>query len=346
MTESLALPLDPSKPGYYHEAGFATIETARETLDKLGFAVIPSLLSGVEVEGVRAHIWAELKGLCADMDVPFDPDRPETFSTPAKNLYPHQGMLFQHYINHIQGLWRLRENPQVYEAFQRLYNTTQQMLVSFDGMSVLPSQNTGMSDLRKPVLPFHTDQALTRPDFECIQGFVTLYPVNAGDATLAVMSGSHTMHEAFRQRFYPEPLEKKERDKIRQDWVQVKTAEQQQWYRDRGCTEVYIQCPEGSLVLWDSRTVHCGRLRDAQRLTTSPRMVAYVCMTPKDRCAPKKIVARRKAFEGLRGTTHWPEKAKLFGRHPRTYGRPLPKVRMPAPPSLTAHGRRLVGYDK
>ena len=42
------------------------------------------------------------------------------------------------------------------------------------------------------------------------------------------------------------------------DWY-VLTEEQIQWYKDKGCKEYIITCPQGGTqVCWDSRTIHCG----------------------------------------------------------------------------------------
>ena len=43
----------------------------------------------------------------------------------------------------------------------------------------------------------------------------------------------------------------------KKDWYQVKN-EQLEFYKSLGLKEQTIVCPAGSLVLWDSRTIHCG----------------------------------------------------------------------------------------
>ena len=46
----------------------------------------------------------------------------------------------------------------------------------------------------------------------------------------------------------------------------------------------------------------------------------------------------------MRSTSHWPCKAILFGKKPRTYGRPLPEITNIEPPTLTELGKKLAGF--
>ena len=53
---------------------------------------------------------------------------------------------------------------------------------------------------------------------------------------------------------------------------------------------------------------------------------------------------KKKAFEEMRMTTHWPHKPKLFPKMPRTYGNVIPPVEDISPPVLTELGRKLAGF--
>ena len=98
------------------------------------------------------------------------------------------------------------------------------------------------------------------------------------------------------------------------------------------------------MVLWDSRTIHCGtepiKGRDNQKF----RNVVYVCMLPRSFTTESNLKKKRKAFEELRMTTHWPHKPKLFPINPRTYGGPLPNVVQVEKPKLSELGKRLAGF--
>jgi len=93
---------------------------------------------------------------------------------------------------------------------------------------------------------FHTDQSYTRSQFGCVQSWITGYDVNEGDATLAILETSNKYHKEFAEQFGI--TDKK-------DWYQLNEFEEQ-FYLDRKCKMKKIECPEGSLVLWDSRTIH------------------------------------------------------------------------------------------
>ena len=96
---------------------------------------------------------------------------------------------------------------------------------------------------------FHTDQSYLRNDFECIQSWATAFCLNEGDATLAIYEKSHKFHKEFAEQF---GITDKD------NWFKLENDEQIDFYKSKGCLERYIKCPRGSMVFWDSRTIHCG----------------------------------------------------------------------------------------
>ena len=89
------------------------------------------------------------------------------------------------------------------------------------------------------------------------------------------------------------------------------------------CEKVRVACPKGSLVLWDSRTVHCGA-EPLRRTEPRIRSVIYLCYLPRSHATEANLRKKIKAFEDQRTTSHWPNKPKLFPLKPRTYGNPVP----------------------
>jgi ectoine hydroxylase-related dioxygenase (phytanoyl-CoA dioxygenase family) len=71
------------------------------------------------------------------------------------------------------------------------------------------------------------------------------------------------------------------------------------YIEEKGCSVKRIKCPKGSLVLWDSRTIHCGSECLKSRATFNFRNVVYVCYEPRTRCTEKNLIKKRKAFEEL-----------------------------------------------
>jgi ectoine hydroxylase-related dioxygenase (phytanoyl-CoA dioxygenase family) len=45
--------------------------------------------------------------------------------------------------------------------------------------------------------------------------------------------------------------------KAKNDWYKL-NKEEEKFFLEKGCKIKKIMCPKGSLVLWDSRTIHCG----------------------------------------------------------------------------------------
>ncbi|ORY52516.1 hypothetical protein BCR33DRAFT_711809 [Rhizoclosmatium globosum] len=78
---------------------------------------------------------------------------------------------------------------------------------------------------------------------------------------------------------------------------------------------------------------------------TIPRMVVYICMTPRAKAYPAMMQKRIRVFEELRLTNHLPHRVKLFGEEPRFRARPTSDFNLVGPPVLSWLGRRLVGYD-
>lgn len=105
-----------------------------------------------------------------------------------------------------------------------------------------------------------------------------------------------------------------------------------------------IKCPAGSIVLWDSRTIHCGRECHKERVKPNFRGISYVCMKPRSLSSNSDIEKKRKAFNSKRTTSHWPNKVKLFSKNPRTYGKELPLINNIEDPVLTELGKKLAGF--
>jgi ectoine hydroxylase-related dioxygenase (phytanoyl-CoA dioxygenase family) len=307
----------------------------RDTLDRFGVAVIPSLLDDTECERIVSGIWDFFEHVSSKWEMPIRRDNQDTWREIYK-LYPLHSMLFQYFhIGHAQVSWDVRQNEKILEVFSRIWNCAKEdLLVSFDGLSFsLPHEITRRGWNRNNTW-YHTDQSFLRPEFECVQSWVTGLDVDDGDATLGFMEGSHRFHKEFAERFGITD---------KSDWFKL-TREQEDFYLERGCVYKKIRCPKGSLVLWDSRTIHCGVEALKNRAKINTRAIVYVCYTPRRLATPAVLRKRIKAFEELRTTTHWPHKGKLFGKIPRTYGNPLPEIDVIDSPTLSEIGLRLVGY--
>lgn len=319
---------------YEGEKYHTTPEGIKETIEKYGVAIVPSVIDGGEISLMRDGMWDYLEHVTQNFEKPISRNDSKTWIEYLK-LYPKHSMLLQQYgVGHSQFVWDVRQNEKVIDIFSKIWERPKEdLLVSFDGASFhFPPEETNRGWYRNTW--YHTDQSYLRPNFECIQSWVTAYDVDPGDATLAFMESSNIYHEEFAQKF---------EIKDKSDWYKH-TREEQKFYEDKGCQEKRITCKAGSMVFWDSRTIHCGTEAIKKRGEKKLRNVVYICMTPRERATEANLKKKRKAFEELRMTTHTPHKPKLFPVNPRTYGGPLPNVTQIPKPNLTSLGKRLAGY--
>ena len=319
---------------YENEKYLTTPDKLKETIDTYGVGIIPDVLDKNELDAMRDGMWDYLEHVSQKFDTPINRNVSKTWVEYIK-MYPKHSMLLQNYgVGHSQFVWDIRQNEKIVDIFSKIWKTPKdELLTSFDGAAFhFPPEETNRGWYRKTW--YHTDQSYLRPDFECIQSWVTAYDVSEGDATLAFMEKSNQHHAEFADTF---KIENKS------DWYKH-TEEEQKFYEDKGCEEKRIKCSAGSMVFWDSRTIHCGTESMRNREEKKIRNVVYVCMTPRKLITEANLRKKRKAFDELRMTSHWPHKPKLFPVNPRTYGGPLPNVTDIEKPVLTELGKKIAGF--
>lgn len=318
------------------EKYICTADSLKETLTNYGVAIIPSVLDDNECEQMAQGMWDTLETWTSNWSLPITKGSPESWKQ-IRDLFPKHSMLIQQYgLGHAQFIWNLRQNPKCVNIFAKFWNCDEKdLLVSFDAASFhMPSEVTKIGWHRQTW--HHTDQSYLRNDFECMQSWITAYDVNEGDATLSVLEGSHKFHKEFAEQFGI-----KEKD----NWYKLGLQAEIDFYKNKGCNEVRIKCPKGSIVFWDSRTIHCGVEPRKGRASQNFRCVAYLCYMSRSLATKKDIQKKIKAFEEMRMTTHWPCKAKLFPKMPRTYGAEVKPITELVKPVINELGRRLAGYD-
>jgi len=318
---------------YEFEKYTATSTTLKKVLEEYGVAIIPNVLNAQECNDLLSGIWDYFEHITQDWEKPISRENPLSLREIYK-LYPLHSMLFQHFqVGHAQVCWDVRQKEEIVNIFKTFWETDE-LLTSFDGLSFnVPPEKTNRGWYRGNTW-YHTDQSYTRPNFECMQSWVTALDVNPGDATLSFMEKSNKYHKEFAETF-------KITDK--KDWCKL-TKEHEQFYKTRGCEYKKISCPKGSMVFWDSRTIHCGCEALKERPNHNFRAIIYTCYTPKTLITPALLRKKQKAFNELRTTNHWPHKPKLFGKMPRTYGGEIPVVKDINPPNVTELGRSLAGF--
>lgn len=314
---------------------YCSKETLKETLNKFGVAIIPNVLNENECTSLVNGIWNYFEHITQEWEIPIKRDNPNSWKEFYK-LYPTHAMLIQHWdVGHTQVSWDVRQNEKIVDIFSHFWNCDKnELLVSFDGLSFnLPPEITKRG-WNKNNTWYHTDQSFTVDEFKCIQSWVTGIDVNDGDATLSFMEGSNKYHKEFRKNFNITD---------KSNWYKL-TKEQEQFYLSKNCLYKNIKCPKGSLVLWDSRTIHCGVEALRNREKPNLRAIIYLCYMPRELSTQKLLEKKQKAFQELRTTSHWANKPTLFPKNPRTYGNELPTITKINQPNLTDLGKKLAGF--
>lgn len=216
---------------------------------------------------------------------------------------PH-GIYKYHQAGHQEHAWYIRTCPKVIEAYKKLWNC-EELVVSFDGSCYIP-QNLKKSDN----IWTHTDQAPNSKGLKCYQGFVSL--TSNKERTLIVYEGSHNYHEKY--------FEEKN----------IKSSKNWQLIDHETLSRMSVQkktldVPAGALVLWDSRTFHQNQYGTPG---SEERMVQYVCYLPKNdkKNTKSQQEKRKKYFDEMRTTSHWPYLIKVNGLQPQIYGDKSKKI--------------------
>jgi len=323
-------------PNYEFEKYVTTKENVMETINKFGVAIIPNLLNNEECDEMAFGMWDTLETISQTWEIPINRNNPESWKN-IKKLFPMHSMLIQHWsIGHAQFIWNLRQNPKCAEIFSRIWDCEpNDLLTSFDAASFhMPSEITKVGWRRTTW--YHSDQSFVDKGFKCVQSWVTAFDVNEGDGTLAFYEGSNNLHSDFGEAFGITD---------KGNWYKMDSEAKIDFYKDRGCLAKCIKCPKGSMVLWDSRTIHCGVEPLKGREKQNFRCVAYLCYMPRRHSTEKELLKKIKAYDEMRMTTHWPCKVKLFGKMPQTYGAGVPDITPLPRPEINEFGRRLVGYS-
>ena len=336
---------------FYHDCkGF--------TLEKDGVQVIDNVIPNTKT--LQNLMWHYLGHLTKNTDYPIIKEDTNSYKTLFKFI-PSHGYLLQHYdVGQNPMSWEIRQNDNVINEFKNLYHNKirngiqytkdMQLLTSFDGIAIsLPPEYTNRGYFRNGIQHewFHTDQSYNRSKCEIIQGEINLFDVNEGDSTLRFLRSSHKYHSDFK---HENDISKYKNG----DWCKLEESDKE-FYIDKLSNkydnyDICVKTKAGSLVLWDSRTIHCGIEPQRNRKNINIRCCIYVCMTPKDWLINSKKTLKRRinVFEKHRTSNHYPnDRMKMFSEKQNTYNSKkiiLPKVEN-YPLIVTEKMKKLVGYD-
>ena len=256
----------------------------KSNLQEKGYVIIPGILSPEEIQEAKDSFF-EWKSSIPNHDrIHYKTD-------------PH-GIYKTLQAGHQRHAWFIRTRPQVQDVYKKLWNT-EELIVSFDGCCYIPKALQ-----KKDNIWTHTDQAPVYKELKCYQGLVTL--TSNQERTLVVYEGSHILH----QKYFEDRniCHKNNWNLIEPEYL----AEIQDKKR-------VLNIPEGSLVIWDSRTFHQNQYG---KPGTEERLVQYVCYYPKNHAKNTAAIQKKRKdyFRTKRTTSHWPAPIYVNGLQPRNYG--------------------------
>ena len=214
------------------------------------------------------------------------------------SLIDYNGIYKHHQVGHQRFAWLARTNPKIINIFKQLWNTDD-LVCGFDGCChYLPDA------IDKPYYWIHTDQSSRKKGLHCYQSFLSL--TNNSKRTIILYKGSHLLHEDyFTTMEIDEPC----------NWHVIKQDYLQQICEDK----LELNVKAGDLVIWDSRTFHQNTCGDSD--CNEERLVQYLCYLPKynKENTIKEQNQRKKYFEKLRTTSHWPYPMNAIPEQPNIY---------------------------
>ena len=224
------------------------IDTQRDEftayLEEHGYAVIKSAADPKECTEIKGKMWDFLESIPGTA---VRRDNVETWGLKGDWLPSRtNGIIHGFGFGQCAAMWQMRLLPRVKSAFEAIWKTDD-LIVSYDGGNIfLPYEYN--REWRTQGGWYHVDQNYMRPQRQgrvCVQGLVTLCDANETTGGLVVVPKSHKFHKDFCES---SPLAKGFGD-----FVPVPVGDPM---LDGGARLICAEA--GSLILWDSRTIHCN----------------------------------------------------------------------------------------
>ena len=257
----------------------------KKELKEHGYVIIENVLSEEEINKAK-ELFYEWKNKIPNID---------KFH---KTINPH-GIFKFHEVGHQKHAWYLRTRPQIIKIFKDLWETDE-LIVSFDGCCHIPKEWD-----KKNSIWTHTDQSPVKKGLHCYQSFISL--TSNSERTLVVYEGSHEIHEHYFKVINDEDNSS--------DWQMIDIN----FLEEIEDSKKVLNVPAGGLVIWDSRIFHQNQYGKAG---SEERLIQYLCYLPKNVKSNTEtmIKKRRKYFDELRTTSHWPSPIHVVPKNPYVYG--------------------------
>ena len=253
------------------------IDKVRKILEKYGVAVIP-YFKGSNADKYKNEI---IDWLCSISDGLTQDHK--TWTKYNLPYGPRIGMM-QSLIGHCPTVWKIREK--LYPLFRDLHQTDQ-LYTSMDGATVHPPTFD-----KRPIDWPHIDQTDT-PQW-CIQGQAVLTDTTAS-FRCTPFSHLDLWHD-FILNAHSMKGDKSNWLKFSDDYIEILKEKFDHW-------QMPIHVPKGSVILWNSKTIHSAKHNDINDYTW--RCVVYVCMRPQYQFSKVNRNTLAKCINEARTTNHW-----------------------------------------
>jgi len=289
------------------------IASCLKDLEELGYCVIPQLLSASETESLYQRVWHEF------IEKAWPECRMDDRSNWKEEFPMHNKWgLFAGPAGQTQVMWDLRQDPRIVNVFAKVWNTND-LIVSMDGLSFMsPSEiregyiepwphvdqkilrrQDGFAHNNCPPIGFVSESQLKTQPYT-IQGQFLFEDSFEGDAGFYCIPKSHLRFSEF-------ALELPDKGEV--EYLQDFFAHNTDEFGEPYCMK-HIIAPRGSLILWDSRTVHWNQ-HASKSDNPKVRMVGYLCYVPKVRLTEEGMMLRISAFTNGVSTGHNPAYSEL-----------------------------------
>ena len=293
-------------------------------LEEQGYCVIPQVLSTSEAELLYQRIWHEF------IEKAWPNCRLDDRSNWKEAFPMHNKMgIFAGPAGQTQVMWDVRQDPRIVDVFAQVWNTND-LIVSMDGLSFMcppevregyfePWPHVDQAILRRqdsishnnnPPIGFVSESLLKTQPYT-IQGQFLFEDSFDGDGGFYCIPKSHLRFTEFAPELetinameIPKDERRNARHKFLQEFFDSRTDESGNPYRMK-----HITAHRGSLILWDSRTIHWNQHPSKDRTyNDNPRvrMVGYLCYVPRARLTAAGRILRKEAFEKGTSTGHNP----------------------------------------
>ncbi len=250
----------------------------RSILDKYGVAVLTNYFDKAYADEVFSYVKEWLIGL-----IPKLTHDTKTWTNSNLPLGPRYGM-YQSIISNCPKFWELREK--FYPIFAKILDEAH-LLVSADGASFFP---TNLSPKKKEDWA-HIDQTICS-DFMCYQ---SQFVASDTLASFVCTPGSHLKHKNILKKYSIET------DRNWYKFTPDNVADLKKMFGEY--YQVPIPAPKGSVIFWDSRTIHSSKYPDVK--DNSWRAVFYISMRPKYAYTIDNIRTIQQAIINGKTTNHW-----------------------------------------